>query len=43
MNWTFCWLPFESSSALRSARSAIRNRSSHARRGLAPGDVVRSP
>ena len=28
MNWTFCWLPFESVSALRSATSPIRNRAS---------------
>ena len=30
MNWTFCWLPFESCSALRPARSSARNRRSHA-------------
>ena len=28
MYWTFCWLPFESDSALRSAYSAIRKRAS---------------
>ena len=28
MNWIFCWLPFESSSTLRSRYSGIRKRSS---------------
>ena len=28
MNWIFCWLPFESCSARRSARSSARNRRS---------------
>ena len=40
MNWTFCWLPFESSSARRPAISPMRNRSSQAlasRRALAAG------
>ena len=31
MNWIFCWLPFESCSARRSAYSGIRKRSSHSR------------
>ena len=39
-NWTFCWLPFESSSARRSAKSGTRKRASHDR-GLAGGDVGR--
>ncbi len=30
MNWTFCWLPLDSCSALRSARSSARNRLSQA-------------
>ena len=30
MNWTFCWLPFDSSSARRSAYSGIRKRVSQA-------------
>ena len=30
-NWTFCWLPFESSSARRSANSGTRKRASHDR------------
>ncbi len=40
MNWTFCWLPFESSSARRPAISPIRKRSSQtlaSRRALAAG------
>ena len=36
MNWTFCWLPFESSSARRPAISPIRNRVEPGPR-LAPG------
>ena len=36
MNWTFCWLPFDSSSARRSAYSGIRKRVSQRER-LAPG------
>ena len=30
-NWTFCWLPLDSSSARRSANSGTRKRASHAR------------
>ena len=30
MNWTFCWLPLDSCSARRSARSSARNRRSQA-------------
>ena len=31
MNWIFCWLPLDSSSARRSAYSGTRKRASQAR------------
>ena len=40
MNWIFCWLPFDSCSARRSARSSARNRRSQSS-ASAPGAVGR--